>query len=403
MVVIFEDAHWIDATSRELLDIIVERAGDLKVLLIVTFRPEFQPPWAGQPRVTMLTLNRLDRRDRIALVAQVAGKALPDAVIDQIADRTDGVPLFVEELTKSVLESGLLRAEADRYVIDGALPPLAIPTSLYASLLARLDRPASARLAAQIGAAIGREFTYALLRAVWVFPRMNCKPHLLGWSHPSWCTSVACRLTQSTASSTRWCGTRLTAACCAAPGDIARADRRGAGSAFPGADGDPARTVRVALRRGRPGGKIRRLLGQGRAAVRRALGVGGSGGALKRRPHLYRCLPHLVLALGGRTYLRVSVSRPRPSRRKLEILCRHLLRRALRLALPPQYFSKPRRVLHTPSHISYLPLRRRSRRLPMTLNSRNLFATSALSLPQPLHQRLLSKQRSPQCLTLRLG
>ena len=167
VVVIFEDAHWIDATSRELLDIIVERVRDLKVLLIVTFRPEFQPPWVGQPRVTMLTLNRLDRRDRISLVAQVAGKALPDAVIDQIAERTDGVPLFVEELTKSVLESGLLRAETDRYVIDGALPPLAIPTSLYASLLARLDRQKSARLAAQIGAAIGREFTYGLLRAVW--------------------------------------------------------------------------------------------------------------------------------------------------------------------------------------------------------------------------------------------
>ena len=169
VVVIFEDAHWIDATSRELLDIIVERVRDLKVLLIVTFRPEFQPPWAGQPRVTMLALNRLDRRDRISLVAQVAGKALPDAVIDQIADRTDGVPLFVEELTKSVLESGLLRAETDRYVIDGALPPLAIPTSLYASLLARLDRQKSARLAAQIGAAIGREFTYGLLQAVWAF------------------------------------------------------------------------------------------------------------------------------------------------------------------------------------------------------------------------------------------
>jgi DNA-binding winged helix-turn-helix (wHTH) protein len=167
VVVIFEDAHWIDATSRELLDIIVERTRDLKVLLIVTFRPEFQPPWAGQPRVTMLALSRLDRRDRVSLVAQVAGKALPGAVIDQIADRTDGVPLFVEELTKSVLESGLLRAETDRYVIDGALPPLAIPTSLYASLLARLDRQKSARLAAQIGAAIGREFTYELLRAVW--------------------------------------------------------------------------------------------------------------------------------------------------------------------------------------------------------------------------------------------
>jgi DNA-binding winged helix-turn-helix (wHTH) protein/predicted ATPase len=167
VVVSFEDAHWIDATSRELLDMIVERARELKVLLIVTFRPEFQPPWAGQPRVTMLALSRLDRRDRIALVQQVAGKALPDAVASQIADRTDGVPLFVEELTKSVLESGLLRAEPDRYVIDGVLPALAIPTSLYGSLLARLDRQKSARVAAQIGAAIGREFPYGLLHAAW--------------------------------------------------------------------------------------------------------------------------------------------------------------------------------------------------------------------------------------------
>jgi predicted ATPase/DNA-binding winged helix-turn-helix (wHTH) protein len=166
VVVIFEDAHWIDATSRELLDRIVERARSLPVLLVVTFRPEFQPPWTGLPRVTMLALSRLDRRDRIALVTEVAGKALPDTVIDQIADRTDGIPLFLEELTKSVLESGLLRAETDRYVLDGALPPFGIPTSLYASLLARLDRPASVRLAAQAGAAVGREFAYALLRAV---------------------------------------------------------------------------------------------------------------------------------------------------------------------------------------------------------------------------------------------
>ena len=166
VVVVFEDAHWIDATSRELLDIIVERARVLPVLLIVTFRPEFQPPWIGQPGVTMLALNRLDRRDRISLISQIAGKTLPDIVLDQIADRTDGVPLFVEELTKSVIESGLLRAEPDRYLLDGVLPPFAIPTSLYASLLARLDRPASVRLVAQTGAAIGREFPYALLRAV---------------------------------------------------------------------------------------------------------------------------------------------------------------------------------------------------------------------------------------------
>jgi class 3 adenylate cyclase/predicted ATPase len=167
VVMVLEDAHWIDPTSRELLDLIVERVRSLPVLLIVTLRPEFQPPWTGQPQVSMLALNRLDRRDRTALIAQIAGgKTLPDEVIDQIADRTDGVPLFVEELTKNVLESGILREERDRYALDRALPPLVIPTSLYASLLARLDRLASVRLVAQTGAAIGREFSYALLRNV---------------------------------------------------------------------------------------------------------------------------------------------------------------------------------------------------------------------------------------------
>jgi class 3 adenylate cyclase/predicted ATPase len=167
VLMIFEDAHWIDPTSRELLDLVVERVRNLPVLLLVTFRPEFQPLWTGQPQVTMLALNRLDRRDRTVLVAQIAGgKALPDQVIDQIADRTDGVPLFIEELTKSVLESGLLREQADRFVLDGALPPFAIPTTLHDSLLARLDRLASVRRVAQIGAAIGRQFSYELLRAV---------------------------------------------------------------------------------------------------------------------------------------------------------------------------------------------------------------------------------------------
>jgi predicted ATPase len=167
VVMVFEDAHWIDPTSRELLDLAIERVRSLPVLLIVTFRPEFQPPWTGQPQVTMLALNRLDRRDRTALVQEIAaGKALPDKIVAQIANRADGVPLFVEELTKSVLESGLLREARDRYVLDRALPPLAIPMTLHASLLARLDRLASARHVAQIGAAIGREFSYPLLRAV---------------------------------------------------------------------------------------------------------------------------------------------------------------------------------------------------------------------------------------------
>ena len=162
VVMIFEDAHWIDPTSRELLDLTVERVRSLSVLLIVTFRPEFQPPpWSGGPHVATLVLNRLDRRDRAALVTQIAGKTLPDEVIAQIVERTDGVPLFVEELTKSVLESELLREEEGRYVLDGPLPSLAIPTTLHASLTARLDRLASVRHIAQIGAAFGRWFRAA--------------------------------------------------------------------------------------------------------------------------------------------------------------------------------------------------------------------------------------------------
>jgi len=167
VVTIFEDAHWIDPTSHELLDLAVDRIRNLPVLLIVTFRPEFQPPWTGDPHVTMLVLNRLDHRDRAALVTQITGgKALPNDVVVQILDRTDGVPLFIEELTKSVLESGLLREEHNHYALKGPLPPLAIPTSLQASLMARLDRLGPVRHVAQIGAAFGRWFRYTSLRVV---------------------------------------------------------------------------------------------------------------------------------------------------------------------------------------------------------------------------------------------
>jgi class 3 adenylate cyclase/predicted ATPase len=152
-LMVFEDAHWVDPTSRELLGLTIEHVRTLPMLLIVTFRPEFQPSWTGQPQVTMLALNRLDQRDRTGLVEQIAaGKALPEEVVEQIVDRTDGVPLFIEELTKSVLESGV--------------PRVGIPTTLHDSLMARLDRLASVRLVAQIGAAIGRQFPYVLLRAV---------------------------------------------------------------------------------------------------------------------------------------------------------------------------------------------------------------------------------------------
>jgi len=163
----FEDAHWADATSLELLDLTVERVRQLPVLALFTFRPEFEPPWAGLPNVGTLTLGRLDRDDVENMVARVTGgRVLPGEVMTQIVAKTDGNPLFVEELTKAVLEAGILVENHDGYRLDGPLPPLAIPATLQDSLMARLDRLAPVREIAQIGAAIGREFSYSLVLAL---------------------------------------------------------------------------------------------------------------------------------------------------------------------------------------------------------------------------------------------
>jgi class 3 adenylate cyclase/DNA-binding SARP family transcriptional activator len=174
VLVVFEDAHWIDPTSQDLLDRTAARVANLPVLLVVTVRPELQPTWVGQPHVTMLPLSRLGRRDSAGIIGGVTkDKALPDAVVEQILAHTDGVPLFVEELTSTLLESGLLRETPDRYVLDGPLPPLAIPTTLQASLVARLDRLGSVKDVAQIGAAIGREFSHELIASVSSLAPMN--------------------------------------------------------------------------------------------------------------------------------------------------------------------------------------------------------------------------------------
>ena len=174
VLVVLEDAHWLDPTSRELFDQIVERLQRLPVLLIATFRPELPPPWIGFPHVTLLTLNRLAEAQARSLVERVAsGKALPAEVLEQILARTEGVPLFTEELTKAVLESGLLMDAGDRYVLNGPLPPLAIPATLHNSLMARLDRLAPVKEIAQIGACIGREFDHELLAAVVPLPEVD--------------------------------------------------------------------------------------------------------------------------------------------------------------------------------------------------------------------------------------
>nr|WP_249150832.1 BTAD domain-containing putative transcriptional regulator [Bradyrhizobium sp. JYMT SZCCT0180] len=167
VLILVEDAHWIDPTSQDLLERMVARAASLPVLLVVTGRPELRPNWIGEPHVSMLPLNRLGRRDSAGIIAGVArDKALPDAVVDQVLARADGVPLFIEELTSALIESGVLRETDEGYALDGPLPEFAIPATLQASLVARLDRLTSVKDVAQIGAAIGREFSHELIAAV---------------------------------------------------------------------------------------------------------------------------------------------------------------------------------------------------------------------------------------------
>jgi class 3 adenylate cyclase len=166
LLMIFEDAHWTDPTTLELFGRVVDGIPSLRALLIVTFRPEFEPPWIGRPHVTPLTINRLGKREIGAMIDRVIGnKMLPANIRQDIIERTDGVPLFVEEITKAVLEAKDDEA-AERTVAAVPSPSIAVPPSLHASLMARLDRLGAAKEVAQIGAAIGREFTHALLAAV---------------------------------------------------------------------------------------------------------------------------------------------------------------------------------------------------------------------------------------------
>jgi class 3 adenylate cyclase len=166
VLMIVEDAHWVDPTSLEVFGRTVDRIKALRVLLIVTFRPEFNAPWAGRSHVTSLALNRLGEREAAAIIARLVGnKELPADVMAEIVERTDGIPLFVEEMTKAVLEAES-EGEGRRTAAAVPSPALAVPASLHASLMARLDRLGSAKEVAQIGAAIGREFFHALLAAV---------------------------------------------------------------------------------------------------------------------------------------------------------------------------------------------------------------------------------------------
>ena len=167
MLFVMEDIHWVDPTTLEFLTFLVDQGPTARILALFTFRPDFSPPWTGRAHCTQVTLPRLPRQQVTEMTDRVAhGKPLPAEVVEQIVAKTDGVPLFVEELTKMVLESDLLQERDDGYALTRPLPALAIPTTLHDSLMARLDRLAAVKALAQLGATLGREFAYELLQAV---------------------------------------------------------------------------------------------------------------------------------------------------------------------------------------------------------------------------------------------
>ena len=167
VLLVMEDLHWVDPTTLDFLTLLVDQGPTARILVLLTFRPDFSPPWTGRSHLIQVTVPRLPRRQAAEMTGQVAHrKALPAEVVEHVVAKTDGVPLFVEELTKMVLESGLLQEGEDRYELTAPLPPLAIPATLHDSLMARLDRLATVKAMAQLGATLGREFAYSLLQAV---------------------------------------------------------------------------------------------------------------------------------------------------------------------------------------------------------------------------------------------
>jgi tetratricopeptide (TPR) repeat protein len=179
LLVVFEDLHWIDPSTLEALGRLLERVARLRVLLIMTARPDFASPWPCYAHMTTIALSRLNRCETAALARSAAGdKQLPDAVLDQILARAEGVPLFVEELTKALLESGVSLERKGVCVVDGAVPHATVPATLHDSLMARLDRIGGLREIAQVGAAIGREFSSEMLREVSGLPALKIEEGL---------------------------------------------------------------------------------------------------------------------------------------------------------------------------------------------------------------------------------
>jgi predicted ATPase len=167
VLAVWEDLHWADPSTLELLGLVLDQVPTARMLTLLTCRPEFQPPWASRSHLTQVTLTRLGHPQVQAMITSLTGgRALPAAVVEQVVAKTDGVPLFVEKLVKMLLESGLVREAGDHYVLTSPLPSLAIPSTLHDSLMARLDRLTTVKEVAQLGATLGRTFAYELLQAV---------------------------------------------------------------------------------------------------------------------------------------------------------------------------------------------------------------------------------------------
>ena len=200
---IMEDLHWVDPSTLEWLSLLVDQGPTARIFTLLTCRPEFPLPWSARSHLTQFTLSRLPHTQVEVMVERVAGgKVLPAEVRQQVVARTDGVPLFVEELTRMVLESGLLREREDHYELTGPLPPLAIPTTLHDSLMARLDRLAAVKEVAQLGATLGRMFSYELLQAVTPLDDAACSRRWRSWWPPNCSISGGYRRRQPISSST---------------------------------------------------------------------------------------------------------------------------------------------------------------------------------------------------------
>jgi class 3 adenylate cyclase len=213
-VMLFEDAHWADPTTLEVLDLLIDRVKTVPLLVVLTHRPEFQSRWSDQGHVGALNLSKLTRTQSAAMVSALAGgKVLPEALLEQILTRTDGVPLFVEELTKSILEAGELTEAGDRYEYRGSARVVTIPATLRDALMARLDRFMPVKEVAQIGAAIGREFSYELIAAVAPMPEAQLDDALVQLGASGLAFRRGTPPDAVYTSSTRWCRTPPTILC----------------------------------------------------------------------------------------------------------------------------------------------------------------------------------------------